>query len=149
MLYSLGSKNIIIIIIIYLFNSLEIRSRNAQVVIRIKVKLSYIDYWVIQRQLRVLDYRIQHSLYTCSGGSMCKPLRLYSRMLLLMLLLTLRHRDIYAWSPETVNNSIKLRNLLIIKESLFLIRGNIGAQVVVRYQGETQLYWQLSDAETT
>ena len=32
---------------------------------------------------------------------------------------------------------------------LILIRGNISAQVVVGYQGETQLYWLLSDAETT
>ena len=27
----------------------------------------------MQRQLRGLDYRTQHSLYTCSGGSMHKP----------------------------------------------------------------------------
>ena len=34
---------------------------------------------------------------------MRKPLRLYSRMPLRMLPLTLRHRDVCAWSPDTVN----------------------------------------------
>ena len=42
-------------------------------------------------------------LYTCLGGNMRKPLRLYSRMPLHILPLTLRHRDICAWSPDTVN----------------------------------------------
>ena len=50
----------------------------------------------MQRQLRGLDYRTQHLLYTCLGGNMRKPLRLYSRILLRMLPLTLRHRDVCA-----------------------------------------------------
>ena len=65
----------------------------------------------MQRQLRGLDYRTQHLLYTCSGGSMCKPLRLYSRNAIAYVATNLRRRDIYAWSPDTVNKIYDVKKL--------------------------------------
>ena len=86
----------------------------------------------MQRQLRGLDYRTQHLLYTCSGGSMCKPLRLHSRMLLCMLPLTLRHRHIYAWSPDTSQHYI----VIVFKANIiFLYACHIRNRDVTSFSG--------------
>ena len=42
---------------------------------------------------------------------MCKPLRLYSRNAIAYVATNLRRRDIYAWSPDTVNKIYDVKKL--------------------------------------
>ena len=82
----------------------------------------------MQRQLRGLDYRTQHSLYTCSGGSMRKPLQLYSRNAITYVATNLRYRDIYAWSPDTVN-----KPLILIKKNFNFYVYNTKIIIFLKY----------------
>ena len=82
----------------------------------------------MQRQLRRLDYRTQHSLYTCSGGSMRKPLQLYSRNAITYVATNLRYRDINAWCPDTVN-----KTLILIKKNFNFYFYNTKIIIFLKY----------------
>ena len=85
-------------------------------------------YWLLSDAETTEVIRLQNTmliiyLLRCS---IRKPLRLYSRMSLRMLPLTLRHRDIYAWSPDTVNRNELNESIcqMQTEQSTFLIYSN-------------------------